>query len=413
MRKEKLTGLVVMAMTVCVIMGFAAGRSAAGEPADAVKAKPRFKGPVKVFILAGQSNMEGKGGIQTLDELGKEPTTHGELLKKIKNSDGSFVVRDDVFVYYKRPEEGEEIRKPLTVGMGSRPWHIGPELMFGIEMGDFYKKDLSSGEENPVLLIKTCWGGHSLYGNFRPPSAGKPAYESGYKPEDIGASYRKMVKEVRECLANLDTDFPQLKGLKTELCGFVWFQGWNDMCQPGDTIRQQVYDEYCPNFVRLVQDLRAEFKVPNMPVVIGELGVGGENEKANAPDGFRAAQAKIAKCPELKGTVGYVRTAPFWYPALDEMPAKMNAEENRIRNKVKAQIAEEMKGKPASSDAKQMATLVNNAIGKAQKEDAEYQRFKAEYDKVISHWDCHYWGSARVYCMVGYSLAEAMKPLLK
>jgi len=87
----------------------------------------------------------------------------------------------------------------------------------------------------------------------------------------MGASYHKMVKEVRECLANLDTDFPQLKGLKTELCGFVWFQGWNDMCQ-GEQIRQRVYDEYCPNFAHLVQDLRAEFKLPNLPVVVGELG---------------------------------------------------------------------------------------------------------------------------------------------
>jgi hypothetical protein len=30
----------------------------------------------------------------------------------------------------------------------------------------------------------------------------------------------------------------------------------------------------------------------------------------------------------------------------------------------------------------------------------------------VRNWYCHYQGSARVYCMVGYSLAEAMKPLL-
>jgi hypothetical protein len=142
-----------------------------------------------------------------------------------------------------------------------------------------------------------------------------------------------MVKEVRECLANLDTDFLQLKGLKTEICGFVWFQGWNDMCQPGDKIRQQVYDEYCPNFVHLVQDLRAEFKVPNLPVVLGELGVGGEKADKNMA-AFRAGQAKIATCPELKGTVGYVRTAPFWYPELDELPRKMESEEHRVRKAV-------------------------------------------------------------------------------
>jgi len=372
------------------------------QQADAGKPQETLKGPIKVFILAGQSNMEGHGGVMTLDRLGEHPT-HGHLLKKIKKDDGSFVVRDDVFVSYKK--EDEHIKRPLSVGMGAwgKDW-FGPELMFGIEMGDFFKE--------PVLLIKTCWGGHSLYGNFRPPSAGKAAYETGYKPEEIGASYRKMVKEVHECLANLDTDFPQIKGLTPELCGFVWFQGWNDMCQPGDTTRQQVYDEYCPNFVHLVQDLRAEFKVPNLPVVIGELGVGGEKADKNMMD-FRAAQAKIATCPELKGTVGYVRTAPFWYPELDELPAKMNAEENRVRKAVALKLKEQLKDTPESADPKKMEQIIREAGDKALIDDAAYQNAKKESDRHICNWYCHYQGSARVYCMVGFSLAEAMKPLLK
>jgi hypothetical protein len=65
---------------------------------------------VKVFLLAGQSNMEGLGGIRTLDALGEHPT-HGHLLKKIKNDDGSFVVRDDVFVYYHRAGESQTFKK--------------------------------------------------------------------------------------------------------------------------------------------------------------------------------------------------------------------------------------------------------------------------------------------------------------
>jgi alpha-galactosidase len=369
----------------------------AGEP------RQEFTGPVKVFILAGQSNMEGHAGVMTLDRLGEHPT-HGYLLKKVKNSDGSFVVRDDVFVSYKK--EGEHIKRPLSVGMGAwgKDW-FGPELLFGIGMGDYFKE--------PVLLIKTCWGGHNLFGCFRPPSAGKPAYEIGDwpKPGDVGASYHKMVKEVRECLANLDADFPQLKGLKPELSGFVWFQGWNDMCVD-EKIRQQVYDEYCPNFVHLVQDLRAEFKVPKMPVVVGELGVGGEKVDKNMID-FRAGQAKIATAPELKGTLGYVRTAPFWYPELDELPAKMNAEENRVRKAVADKLKEQLKGKPESADPEKMEALVKEAGDKALVDDAEYQQAKKECDKHVCNWGCHYQGSARVYGMVGYSLAEAMKPLLK
>jgi len=219
------------------------------------------------------------------------------------------------------------------------------------------------------------------------------------------------VKEVRACLASLDTDFPELKGLKTELCGFVWFQGWNDFCV-GEEIKKQVYDEYCPNFVHLVQDLRAEFKVPNMPVVMGELGVDGEKVDQDMIE-FRAAQAKIATAPELKGTLGYVRTAPFWYSKLTELSGKLEAEEARVRSSVEPRITKKMKGKPESKNPDKMEELINEAVEKAKEKDTAYLKVKKEADKHIAHWGCHYCGSARIYCMVGYSLAEAMKPLLK
>ena len=37
------------------------------QQAEPGKPQNQFKGPVKVFILAGQSNMEGHGGVRTLD----------------------------------------------------------------------------------------------------------------------------------------------------------------------------------------------------------------------------------------------------------------------------------------------------------------------------------------------------------
>jgi alpha-galactosidase len=53
----------------------------AGQPA--VSPLPAtFKGPVKVFILAGQSNMEGHAGVQTLDRLGEHPT-HAYLAEEL------------------------------------------------------------------------------------------------------------------------------------------------------------------------------------------------------------------------------------------------------------------------------------------------------------------------------------------
>ncbi len=386
-------------MCAMAVLSLAASTVKALE-AGTGKLTPLGKGTVKVFILAGQSNMEGHAGVKTLDQLGKHPT-HGHLLKKIRKPNGEYVVRNDVFVSYKN--EDEHIKRPLSVGIGASAEEFGPELLFGIEMGDALKE--------PVLLIKTCWGGHSLYGNFRPPSAGKPAYQTDCRTEEMGASYHKMVKEVRACLASLDTEFPKLKGLKPELCGFVWFQGWNDMCA-GEEIKKQVYDEYGSNFVHLVQDLRAEFKVPNLPVVIGELGVGGEKADQDMMD-FRAAQAKIEASPELKGTLGYVRTAPFWYSKLDELAGKMESEEARVRSLVEPKITKRMKNKPEMKDSEKMEELINEAAEKAMETDAAYQKVKKEADKHIAHWGCHYHGSATVYSMVGYSLAEAMKPLLK
>ena len=47
------------------------------------------KEPLKVFVLVGQSNMEGHGHVRVLDYLGDDPATK-PLLNEIKNEDGSF-----------------------------------------------------------------------------------------------------------------------------------------------------------------------------------------------------------------------------------------------------------------------------------------------------------------------------------
>jgi len=53
---------------------------------------------------------------------------------------------------------------PLSTGYGARPTAFGPEYAFGILL----EKNL----DQPILIIKTAWGGKSLHYDFRPPSAG-------------------------------------------------------------------------------------------------------------------------------------------------------------------------------------------------------------------------------------------------
>lgn len=185
--------------------------------------------PVKVFILAGQSNMEGKAKVGLLEYQAQQPATR-DLFKHLRKND-KWIERDDVWIKFL------DRKGKLTVGYGS-PKCIGPELEFGNVVGDHYAE--------PVLLIKTAWGGRSLFRDFRSPSAGLPpaavlekmlAELKKRKPdatlEDVkkpfGASYRAMLEEVNGTLANLKGLFPNLADRGHEIAGFVWFQGWNDM----------------------------------------------------------------------------------------------------------------------------------------------------------------------------------------
>jgi len=256
------------------------------------------KSPVKVFILVGQSNMQGKGKIAHLEKLVAEmPDEYGHLKKN-----GEWVERDDVWIKY------WDKKGKLTVGYGSPEDRIGPELGFGNVIGDAL--------ENQVLLIKVSWGGQSLALDFRPPSSGEPEFELSEKLRQriasgewqVGIRYKEMVEEVRATLKDLKTHFPDYDGGGYEIAGLVWFQGFNDV------INETFRAEYGKNMVNFIRDVRKDLDVPELPVVIGELGMGGVEVNpryAHKHYAVREAQEAPSKMPEFKGTVGFARTAPY------------------------------------------------------------------------------------------------------
>lgn len=261
--------------------------------------------PIKVFILAGQSNMEGKAKVSLLDYQVQQPATR-ELFAHWQK-DGKWIERSDVRIKFL------DRSGPLTVGFGS-PKCIGPEMQFGTVVGDRY--------EEPVLLIKTAWGGRSLYRDFRSPSAGMPKEEvlqkmlaemQKKKPAatldevkaPFGATYRDMLKEVEQTLANLKTEFPSEEDLKYELAGFIWFQGWNDMVNADATA------EYTVNLQHFIRDVRKDLKSPKLPFVIGQMGVDGEQATGGVFK-FKEAQAAVLNAEEFQGNVALVKTDVFW-----------------------------------------------------------------------------------------------------
>ena len=102
----------------------------------------------------------------------------------MRDADGRWAVRDDVWCRFRT---ARELKKgPLTIGYGSRD-RTGVELEFGHAMGDHF--------DEPVILIKPAWGGHSLFKLFRSPSAGMPSDE---KLQEELEKAQKQVKNRNE-----------------------------------------------------------------------------------------------------------------------------------------------------------------------------------------------------------------------
>jgi hypothetical protein len=247
---------------------------------------------LKVFLLAGQSNMEGQGVVD-LDHEEYYNGGRGILTRVLEDpdiarefghwrgDDGNWIKRDDVFVWY-QPARGPLKAGPLSIGYAVYEdlHHFGPEMELGWVLGEYF--------EEPVLLIKTAWGGKSLMKDFRPPSSGG----------EVGPYYEQMLSEYAAAIAGFEKRFPELAGCEAQLSGFIWFQGWNDMFVEG------ALKAYSENLVNLVRDLSDHFSVPNLPFIVGQTGNADNQE-------LWAAQEQATKWPAFAGRAGYVSTRSF------------------------------------------------------------------------------------------------------
>lgn len=270
---------------------------------------------IKVFLLAGQSNMVGYGRIET--GVGDRNGTIGSLryqvdqdpdrYRHLVDDDGSWKVRDDVWVWSRQSEfiyqpPGSRDRFAtgnLTAGFGhdahAARSALGPELGFGHVLGDFY--------DEQVVLVKAAWGAATLAVHFRSPTA------VTNRGGSVGAYYRLMLGAFEDALTDIATEFP---GENIEIAGFGWHQGWSDR------INRSFNEEYEENLTDFIVDVRNDLGVPNLPFVIAETGHGGPNETNPLALALMAAQKSMVdsgKYPEFSGNVGFVDTQRFWRDA--------------------------------------------------------------------------------------------------
>jgi hypothetical protein len=367
--------------------------------------------PLKVFILVGQSNMQGHAHVRTFEHVGMDPKT-APLLHEMQNDDGTARVCEDVWISY-LSSNGEKLGR-LTSGFGADENKIGPELTFGIYM----QKSLNQ----PILIIKTAWGGKSLHTDFRSPSAGpyefNEAQLEGFRKQNkdieavkadrvkaTGHYYRLTIDYVKKVLADINQVYPDYESDQGyELAGLVWFQGWNDMVDRGvypNRDKAGGYDQYSNTLACFIRDVRKDLSAPELPFVIGVMGAGGPVDKY-LPDqqrysgihtNFRMAMAAPALMPEFKGNVTAVLTENYW----DLQLVDLRAREAKINQKVKKlQTEQEL------SREEQQATREKLRAEEFSERDLE------TLQKGVSNAEYHYLGSAKIMAQIGKGFSEAM-----
>ncbi|MFT4540722.1 MAG: hypothetical protein ACI841_000992 [Planctomycetota bacterium] len=269
---DERSGIAMLSISIAVLLLSSMG----------LLSKPLAPKKLRIFLLVGQSNMQGKGKVDQLQQLAQAETTRPQYGHWLDKS-GDWATRDDVWMWYL------DRMGPLTVGYGSPAEdRFGPELEIGRILGDAY--------DDPVLLIKTAWGGKSLALDFRPPSSGG----------EVGAYYEQTLESLRSVLATRKELFPEIECSAQQLEGVFWFQGWNDR------VNQEFNDEYEVNLANWIRDLRKDLELPTLPVVIGETGQGGPDETHPRALSLMKAQAAVATSKEFAATVSIVDTQAFY-----------------------------------------------------------------------------------------------------
>jgi hypothetical protein len=373
--------------------------------------------PLKVYILAGQSNMQGHARISTLDYM-KDDADTAVIYRKMVDGEGKPVVCERTWIAY-TTNYTDEVHGKLTAGFGAKPEKIGPEYSFGVYMESFI--------DNPILIIKTAWGGKSLNTDFRPPSAGPYPIRDGMlgnlkaKGKDIeafkaekekatGHYYRQMMDFVKKVLADPKRVCPAYDvNDGYELAGFVWFQGFNDLVDGNyypNKDQEGGYDEYSELLAHFIRDVRKDLDAPDLPFVIGVNGTGGPVAKMDDPEKhastqyFRMAMAAPASLPEFMDTVTAVWTDQFHDPLLadasrKEFEVKKMERKLRMKNKYGP-------NKDGSMDAKAQQEYLENY---------KKELFTPEEEAAlagISNAQYHYLGAAKILAPIGKAFAEAL-----
>ncbi len=212
-----------------------------------------------VYLLAGQSNMDGRGDADDLSETQRRCPA-------------------DAMIFYRNPPHASDGWSPLATGFSVPPKFKGalPSTKFGPEIG-FAATVARSTTANKLGLIKGAKGGTSLRVDWNPGRAGEP--------DSQGPCYRDFIETIELATSEL-TD----KGHSYVIRGLLWHQGESDSRSSEQRYRMRLTE--------LINRIRQDVGNPDLPVVIGEVFDNGRRDTVRAAQrGVGSSMANVEVAP--------------------------------------------------------------------------------------------------------------------
>lgn len=200
-------------------------------------------GEYDLYLLAGQSNMDGRGKEANLNADQRAPSRHA-------------------IIFYRNPPHSSDGWKPLTPGYSIAPGYKGqlPSTTFGPELG-FIEAMHKTQPDRKFALIKGSKGGSSLEKDWNPGSKGDSKTQ--------GPRYRHFIETIGLAKAALKKD-----GHTAKLKGILWHQGESDS--------KASTEDHIRRLTRFIARLREDLGEPELPFIIGEVFDNGQRDQVRS-----------------------------------------------------------------------------------------------------------------------------------
>lgn len=193
---------------------------------------------IRVFLFAGQSNMEGRANGLELTEADR---------RRLLAAQG----RVQLAYNHRPPAPLDIVEPPSDI---REIYHVdrifGPELFFGIEMAETWP-------DEKFLFVKRTAGATTLYGAWNPDWTAEKA--ALVEDKDESELYKDLVAYTKELLSSYKPD-------EVELCAMLWVQG------ESDGKKELSATTYGRNLRTLIERIRTDLGRDALPFLLLQVG---------------------------------------------------------------------------------------------------------------------------------------------